>query len=137
MFIGLHVKYPLFWSDFNETPIFTRDFKKNTQISNFTKLQREPNRFVRTQGQAELTKLIVAFRNFVKAPKNEEDRIFITSPALVSQPRGSSAHNVFITDCCKVKNMKLEVSSNDTISVPSLVKIDATVHTLRSVGTTW
>jgi hypothetical protein len=27
---------------------------------------------VPTQGQAELTKLIVAFRNFVNAPKNEE-----------------------------------------------------------------
>jgi hypothetical protein len=28
MYIGLHVKYPLFLSDFNETCIFSRDFRK-------------------------------------------------------------------------------------------------------------
>jgi len=99
--------------------------------------QWEPSRFVRTQGQAELTKLTVALRNFVKAPKNEKNLIYITSLAVVSHPRSSCARDVFITDCCKVKNAKLKVSSNDTISVPSLVKIDETVHTLRTVGTTW
>jgi hypothetical protein len=38
MFIGLHVKYPLFLSDFNDTLIFTT-FQKNTQISNFMKIR--------------------------------------------------------------------------------------------------
>ena len=99
--------------------------------------QWEPSRFVRTQGQAELTKLTVALRNFVMAPRNEEDLLYITSLALVSHPRSSCARDVFITDCCKVKNVNLKVSSNDTISVPSLIKIDGTVHTLRTVGTTW
>ena len=28
MYIGLHVKYPLFLSDFNETWILTTDFRK-------------------------------------------------------------------------------------------------------------
>ena len=28
MFVGLHVKYPLFLSDFNETGIFSTDFRK-------------------------------------------------------------------------------------------------------------
>jgi len=32
MFIGLHVKYPLFLLEFNETWIFLTDFKKNTPI---------------------------------------------------------------------------------------------------------
>jgi len=32
MNIGLHVKYPLFWSDFNETSMF------QTHISNFFKI---------------------------------------------------------------------------------------------------
>jgi len=35
MCIGLHVKYRLFLSDFNETLVFWTDIrKKNTQISN-------------------------------------------------------------------------------------------------------
>jgi hypothetical protein len=38
MHIGLHVKYPLFLSDFNETLILTF-FSKNNEISNFTKIR--------------------------------------------------------------------------------------------------
>ena len=36
MHIGLHVKYPLFMSDFNETLIFWTEFQK-ILISNFMK----------------------------------------------------------------------------------------------------
>ena len=39
MYIGLHVKYPLFLSDFNETVIFSTFFSKNTQISNFMNIR--------------------------------------------------------------------------------------------------
>jgi hypothetical protein len=38
IYIGLHVKYPLFLSGFNEIGIFSTDFWENTQISNFTKI---------------------------------------------------------------------------------------------------
>jgi hypothetical protein len=39
MYIGLHAKFRLLLADFNETGIFTTDFrKKNNQISNFMKL---------------------------------------------------------------------------------------------------
>jgi len=38
MYIGLHVKYPLFLSDFNETNFLNR-FSKNTQPSNFLKIR--------------------------------------------------------------------------------------------------
>ena len=37
MYIGLHVKYPLFLSDFNETWTFNR-FSKNSEISDFMKI---------------------------------------------------------------------------------------------------
>jgi hypothetical protein len=37
MYIGLHVKYPLFLSHFDETWIFLYGFSKNTQISNLMK----------------------------------------------------------------------------------------------------
>jgi hypothetical protein len=40
MCFGLHVKYPLFLSDFNRTWIFLTNFrKKNTQTSNFMKIR--------------------------------------------------------------------------------------------------
>ena len=37
-YIGLHVRYPLFLSDFNETLAFSTDFSKNIQIQNFMKI---------------------------------------------------------------------------------------------------
>ena len=73
MYVGLHVKYPLFLSDFNESCIFSTGFRKNTQISNFMKIRSvEAELFHadgRTYGRRDMTKLIVAFRNFVNAPK--------------------------------------------------------------------
>ena len=39
MYIGLHVKYPLFLRDFNEKGIFSTGFSKNTEIANFTKIR--------------------------------------------------------------------------------------------------
>jgi len=33
MYIGLHVKHPLFLSDFKETWPLSKDFSKNSQIS--------------------------------------------------------------------------------------------------------
>ena len=76
MNIGLHVKYPLFSAAFNESWIFSTDFKKNTQTSNCIEIRPvEAELFHadgRTQigGRTDMTKLIVAFRNFANAPKN-------------------------------------------------------------------
>jgi len=39
MYMGLHAKYLLFLSGFNRSWPFSRDFRKNTQISNFIKIR--------------------------------------------------------------------------------------------------
>ena len=39
MYTGLHAKYSLFLSDLNESWIFSTDFRKNAQISNFTRIR--------------------------------------------------------------------------------------------------
>jgi len=51
MYIGLHVKYPLFLLDFNETLNFLDRFSKNIQVSNFMKIRRVgAELFMRTDG---------------------------------------------------------------------------------------
>jgi len=69
MYIGLHVKYPLFLPEFNETWIFSKNFRK-TQVLNFVKIRAVGAELFHADGQTDTTKLIVAFRNFAKAPKN-------------------------------------------------------------------
>ena len=71
MYIGFHVKYPLFLSGFNETWISWANFRKifKYQIS-WKSVQCESSCYTRTDRQTDRAKLIDAFRNFAKAPKN-------------------------------------------------------------------
>jgi hypothetical protein len=83
MHIGLHVKYPLFLSDLDETWIFSTHFRKllKYQIS-WKFVQRELSCSMRTEwrtdGQTDMTKLIVAFRNFANAPKSDNWPLVVT-----------------------------------------------------------
>jgi hypothetical protein len=70
MYIGLHVKYPLFVTEFNEAWISLDRFSKNTQIQNFMKIRPVGAELFHADGRTDMTKLIVAFRNFAKGPKN-------------------------------------------------------------------
>jgi hypothetical protein len=66
--IGLHVKCPSFLTDFNETWIFSTDFRKIPNIN----LHENPfsgSRIVPC-GQTDMTKLTVDFRNFANEHKN-------------------------------------------------------------------
>jgi len=82
MCIDIYVNYLLFLSDFNETE-FCQQIFLNTQISNLKKirlvgsesfhvdrqLHRQRRTDKQTERQADVTKLIAAFRNFANVPK--------------------------------------------------------------------
>jgi hypothetical protein len=72
MYIGVHVKYSLFLPDFNAPLIFSTEFGKNPQISNFMKIRRVGSELFYADRQTDnnMTKLIVAVRNFANAHKN-------------------------------------------------------------------
>jgi len=67
MYIGLHAKYSLFLSDFNETRIFSIDFENSSHIK-FNENPSSGSRVVPC-GRTDITKLMVAFRNSANAPK--------------------------------------------------------------------
>jgi hypothetical protein len=74
--IDLHTKYPLFLSDFNETFNFSTVFRKVHKYKiSYKSVAWEASRSMRTNRRTgertDVTKLIVAFRNFANAPKNQ------------------------------------------------------------------
>ena len=69
-YVGLHIKHPLLLSNFNDTWFISTDFRKIIIcLISWKSVQREPSCSVLTDGRTDLTKLIAAFRNFVKARK--------------------------------------------------------------------
>jgi hypothetical protein len=77
MWKRLHVKCPLFLSDFNKTCIFSTEFQKS-QISNCIKIRPVGTEVFhadrQTGGQTDMTQLIIAFRSFANTPKT---RLFV------------------------------------------------------------
>jgi len=71
MYTGLHIKYPLFSPDFNDTNFLER-FLKNTQITNLIKICPMGTKLFHARGQRQtyMTKVMVAFHNFLNDPKN-------------------------------------------------------------------
>jgi len=69
-YISIHVKYPLFLSDFNKTWIFSTEFRKSSNKISRKSVQWGPSCSIRTDGRTDITKLIVAFHNSAKGPKN-------------------------------------------------------------------
>jgi hypothetical protein len=59
---------PSFFSDFNQTLIFSTKFKK-TKVSNLMKIRPEGAKLFPADGRTEITRIEVAFRNYAKAPK--------------------------------------------------------------------
>jgi len=71
MCCGIHVKYPLFFSDFKWTCIFLNRFLKNTLTSNFVKIHSVGAELFHADKRTDMTRLIVAVHNSVNMPKNE------------------------------------------------------------------
>ena len=64
-YIGLQVKYPLFLLDFNEICTFSRDFGTTIKYQVLWKsVKWRPSFPTRTERRTDVTKLIVALRNF-------------------------------------------------------------------------
>jgi len=68
MFFGLHVKYPLFLSDFNQTLYFSTDFPKILHIK-FHENAPSGSPGVPC-GRTDMMQLTVVFRQFANAPIN-------------------------------------------------------------------
>jgi hypothetical protein len=79
LYIGLHVKYPLFLSDCNKTLNFLERFSKNPQMSNLMKIRPVGAELLRVQtdGRTDMPNLIIAFRNFTKSAQNTWDGVKI------------------------------------------------------------
>ena len=69
MYVVFRVKYPLFVSDFNKHWVLATGFYKNPQISNFVNIRPVGTELFHADGQTDMTKLIVTFRNFANAYK--------------------------------------------------------------------
>jgi hypothetical protein len=73
MYIGLQVKYPFLLSYFNETWLLDK-FSKNTEISNFMKIRPVGAELFHADRRTDMTKLMVAFRDFTNALTNEKSQ---------------------------------------------------------------
>jgi hypothetical protein len=73
MYIGFHVKYPLFLPEFSKTRTFWKKLYKKSRSTKFHENPSSWSLFVpcgQTDGQSERhEELIVGFRNSAKAPK--------------------------------------------------------------------
>ena len=69
MYICLHIKYPSFLLDINETWIFLTDLKKNIQTSNFMEIRFVGAKLSDADRKMDMMRLTVAFCNFVNTPK--------------------------------------------------------------------
>jgi len=63
MYVGLHEKCPFFFADFNETLIFSTDFRK-VSTSNFMKIRPVGAELFHAYSRTDTTNLTTAFHNF-------------------------------------------------------------------------
>jgi hypothetical protein len=85
MYIGLHIKYRLFLSNFNVTWILLTDFSKILKESNFIKICPAGAKLFHVDRQT-MTQLIVTFRNFANMAKINHHVRFQASTTVQLRP---------------------------------------------------
>ena len=76
-------RVPAIRSNFNSTWIFSTDYRKILEYKISRKsVQRQPFCSTRTDRRTDMTKLIVAFRDFANAPKNTADEYRVYRPVV-------------------------------------------------------
>jgi hypothetical protein len=73
MYKGLHLEYRYSYHRLINHEFYEDIFEKLKYKISWKSVQREPSFFMRTDGQIDMTKLIVAFPNFTNAPKNNSE----------------------------------------------------------------
>ena len=95
---GLHVKYLLLLSGFNETWIVSTDSQNTLKYRiSLTSVQCEPSYSVRADGQAaEMTNLIVAFRNSANETKYRLSKLCkrAQNPSIISRQTLQTRHTL-------------------------------------------
>jgi hypothetical protein len=82
MYTGIHVKYPLFLSNFLMKLEFSR--QKNTPVSNFMDIRPVAAELFHADRRTDMTRQVVNFRNITNTPKN--CCMFIYNAVLVTFP---------------------------------------------------
>jgi len=97
MYTGLHTTYQLFLSDINGIWIFTTDCQNISKLQNFMKIRPVGAELVHADRQTDITKTVVAFRNFANAPKTKQDYNWRTPCHQINLPNLKIFHKTLTT----------------------------------------
>jgi hypothetical protein len=107
-------------------------FSKNSQISDFMKIRRQPSHSMRTDGETVMTKLIFAFRNSANMPKKRKVGPFRSMQAYVKvEVELHSLTSALYRDCSERQTSSSCRESNEFSNVQSVVQ---TLYRLRYPG---
>jgi len=126
----LHVKYPLFFSDFNELELYLRIFQRYWNTKFYETASSDSRVF--PCGRTDMTKLIITFCHFAKAPKsfnylfffrcwqfvtNDAAKLRITNPYILVVasvlPQWKTSREIFWAVMMKCRTV---VEQSDTIA---------------------